>query len=228
MELLEFYNTTKQYPGGYGIDSINFSVDEGEFVVLTGPSGAGKTTLLKMIYLDEFPDDGEIVIDGISSDKITPRKLVKLRRKIGIIFQDFRLFHDRTVYQNLEFILRVTSCPRNEIRTRITKVLLKVGLQHKAHSNTNKLSGGEKQRVAIARALVNNPKLIIADEPFRNLDIETARDIFNLLHSIYKSGTAIILTTHDPSLVAYKKFRVLKMFDGKLIFDSNKEEKGAI
>jgi len=178
------------------------TVNKGEFVLLTGPSGAGKTTLLKMIYLGEKPDKGLVVLDGISSKRVTANKIAKLRRKCGIVFQDFKLFHDRTVFQNLEFVLLVTGCPRKLIKSKIIKVLLRVGLQAKIHD-------------------INEPKIILADEPFRNLDWETANEIFELLLKINQNGTAVILTTHDKLILGRNVFREIIMEEGRIIEDYN-------
>ena len=221
MKLLKLKNITRNYTNVYGIFDINMTINKGEFVLLTGPSGAGKTTLLKMIYLGEKPDKGLVILDGISSKRVTSNKIAKLRRKCGIIFQDFKLFHDRTVFQNLEFILRVTGCPRKLIKSKIIKVLLRVGLQAKTHEKPEVLSGGEQQRVAIARAIINEPKIILADEPFRNLDWETANEIFELLLKINQNGTAVILTTHDKSILGRNVFREIILDEGRIIEDYN-------
>lgn len=224
-KLLTIKNLTKIYKSTFGIENICVSIDNGEFVILSGASGAGKTTLLRMLYLDEKPDAGGIVFDGISSENISKKELICLRRKYGIIFQDFKLFYDRTVYQNLEFVLQVTSCPKKDIKKRIIKTLLYVDLHDRVNDNPKILSGGEQQRLAIARAIINNPKMILADEPFRNLDNDTAFDIYKLLLKINSLGTAIILSTHDKYIIENSPFRKVIISHGKIISDSRKNIK---
>lgn len=219
MKIISLQNISKDYGNDFGIFNVNLNVEKGEFIVMTGPSGAGKSTLLKMIYLGEEPDDGEVIVNRISSLKLNSRNIVRLRRSCGIVFQDFKLFYDRDVYANLEFVLRVTGCHTKMIKSLIVKVLMQVGLQNKMHEMPQNLSGGEQQRVTIARAIINDPLVILADEPFRNLDQETANDIFKLLLKINYSGTAVILTTHDTSMLKSHNFREIKMLDGRLISD---------
>ncbi len=222
-KIIQLKKVSRYYNNNYGIFDIDLLVESGEFIVLTGPSGAGKTTLMKMIYLAEKPDTGEIIFDGISSKKISSSRISKIRRKCGIVFQDFKLFNDRTVYQNLEFVLKVTQNKNNTIKSKITKALLLAGIIDKKNSFPDTLSGGEQQRVAIARALINNPLVVLADEPFRNLDYETAKDIFDLFLKINKDGTAVLLSTHDTSLMDGMMYRHIEMVEGKIISKRDKE-----
>jgi len=222
-EVISLKEISKIYKDDYGISDINLSINRGEFLIITGPSGAGKTTLMKMIYLAEKPDSGELIFDGICSIGISASKISKIRRKCGIVFQDFKLFTDRTVYQNLEFVLKVTQNKRDTIKSKITKTLLKVGITDKKNSFPVTLSGGEQQRVAIARALINEPLVILADEPFRNLDFETAKDILDLFVKINEEGTAVIISTHDTSILAGIDYRNIEIVDGKI---QNEEREG--
>lgn len=193
---------------------LNFSVDEGEFLFLIGKSGAGKTTLLQMIYMNILPQSGYVQFDRFSSDTIKPKLLPDLRRNIGIIFQDFKLLADRTVYENLAFILQITGAKRKHIKRKVFQVLSEVGLAHKQKNKLHQLSGGEKQRVAIARAIINDPKLIIADEPTGNLDPETSEEILEILTSINQRGTSVLFATHDYDLVKKHKAKILRLKNG--------------
>ncbi|VAX23442.1 Cell-division-associated, ABC-transporter-like signaling protein FtsE [hydrothermal vent metagenome] len=193
---------------------LNFNVDEGEFLFLIGKSGAGKTTLLQMIYMNILPQSGYVQFDRFSSDTIKPKLLPDLRRNIGIIFQDFKLLTDRSVYENLAFILQITGANRKQIKRKVFQVLSEVGLAHKQKNKLHQLSGGEKQRVAIARAIINDPKLIIADEPTGNLDPETSEEILEILTSINQRGTSVLFATHDYELVKKHKAKILRLKNG--------------
>lgn len=193
---------------------LNFNVDEGEFLFLIGKSGAGKTTLLQMIYMNILPQSGYVQFDRFSSDTIKPNLLPDLRRNIGIIFQDFKLLADRTVYENLAFILQITGAKGKQIKRKVFQVLSEVGLAHKQKNKLHQLSGGEKQRVAIARAIINDPKLIIADEPTGNLDPETSEEILEILTSINQRGTSVLFATHDYDLVKKHKAKILRLKNG--------------
>ncbi|NOX65548.1 MAG: cell division ATP-binding protein FtsE [Chlorobi bacterium] len=193
---------------------LNFNVDEGEFLFLIGKSGAGKTTLLQMIYMNILPQSGYVQFDRFSSDTIKPNLLPDLRRNIGIIFQDFKLLADRTVYENLAFILQITGAKRKQIKRKVFQVLSEVGLAHKQKNKLHQLSGGEKQRIAIARAIINDPKLIIADEPTGNLDPETSEEILEILTSINQRGTSVLFATHDYDLVKKHKAKILRLKNG--------------
>jgi len=196
---------------------LNLEVQQGEFVFLIGKSGVGKTILLKMIYMDCFPQSGYVQVGEYSSESITPKEIPYLRRKIGIIFQDFQLLTDRNVYDNLAFVLQVIGTPKKEIKKRIYYALSEVGLAHKQTNMPHELSGGEKQRVAIARAIINEPFLILADEPTGNLDPETADEILSILKKINSRGTSVIFATHNYELIRSFDTKIIKLEDGKAI-----------
>ena len=189
-----------EYPNGTrAIRGISTTIEDGEFVFLVGPSGSGKSTIIKMLTGEEIPTAGRIMINGFSVNNIAERQIPMMRRTLGIIFQDFRLIEKKTVYENLEFVMRAVGMPMKEIKNRIAYVLLLVGLEQKAESYPNELSGGEQQRVAIARALVNNPSTIIADEPTGNLDPERSMEIMTLLVKINQLGTTVLVVTHEKA-----------------------------
>jgi cell division transport system ATP-binding protein len=221
--MLRFDNVTKIYPRAgeqTALKHVTFRVAKGEFVFLTGPSGAGKSSILKMIYMDERPTSGEVRISGYSSSTIKHRDIPQLRRRLGIVFQDFRLLEDRTAEQNVAFALEVTGTPKANIAGKVARALTQVGLASKATSYPKELSGGEQQRVAIARAFVNRPMILIADEPTGNLDERATRGIFQLMRDINASGTAVLMATHNLELVRNSSYRTLEMNHGELVFDS--------
>ena len=227
--MIRFTKVTKDYPKlGAALNDVSFSVGKGEFVFLTGPSGAGKSTILKLIYMEERPTDGEVRVAGLSSVTIRPRDIPKLRRKLGIVFQDFRLLEDRTAEANVAFALEVTGTPRSSIASKVSRVLTQVGLASKATSYPRELSGGEQQRVAIARALVNDPVLLIADEPTGNLDDRATRGVFQLLRDINASGTAVLMATHNLDLIRRSDYRSIELNRGKIVFDSAEAARAAI
>ena len=202
--MIDFEHVSKEYKKGgrLALEDINFHVDEGEFVFLLGHSGAGKSTLLKLILREALPTSGKVTVLGKDVAKLRRHKIPYLRRQMGIIFQDFQLLHDRTVYRNLRFVLKATGWTDNEkIDRRIIEVLAEVGMSDKAEKMPSELSGGEQQRIAIARALLNKPKIIIADEPTGNLDPETAASIVSLLQAASKEGTAVVMSTHNIHLI---------------------------
>jgi cell division transport system ATP-binding protein len=205
---------------GLALQDVSLTVNKGEFVFLTGPSGAGKSTLLKLIYMEELPTRGEVWVAGVSSKKVRGRDIAKLRRKLGIVFQDFRLLEDRTAEANVAFALEVTDAPRSAIPARVSRALAQVGLASKATSYPRELSGGEQQRVAIARALVNDPFVLVADEPTGNLDDRATRGVFQLLREINASGTAVVMATHNLELIRRSEFRSIEMNRGQIVFDS--------
>ncbi|PIQ08089.1 MAG: cell division ATP-binding protein FtsE [Ignavibacteriales bacterium CG18_big_fil_WC_8_21_14_2_50_31_20] len=213
--MLSFNNVEFNFKNQPVFNNLNFEVAESEFVFLIGKSGAGKTTLLQMIYMNIIPQSGYVQFDVYSSDTIKPRKLPNLRRNIGIIFQDFKLLEDRTVFENLAFVLEITGAKRREIKHKVYQVLSEVGLSHKQKNKMNQLSGGEKQRIAIARAIINEPKLIIADEPTGNLDPETSKEILDILYKISVRGTSVLVATHNYELVKKYKSRIVRLIDGK-------------
>lgn len=226
--MIRFTKVSKHYPrGGPALEDITFNVRRGEFVFLTGPSGAGKSTILKLVYVAERPTSGEVRVDGKSSVTLTGREIPKLRRRLGVVFQDFRLLDDRTAEQNVAFALEVTGTPHAQIGPKVARVLTQVGLASKATSLPHELSGGEQQRVAIARALVNDPLVLLADEPTGNLDERSTRGIFQLLRDINASGTAVLMASHDLTLVRETKFRTLELNRGRMVFDSAADDPGA-
>jgi cell division transport system ATP-binding protein len=224
--MIRFTHVTKTYPRtGTAVQDVSLHVGKGEFVFLTGPSGAGKTTLLRMVYLEERPTVGEVRVSGTSSLDATGRDVARLRRKLGIVFQDFRLLDNRTAEQNVAFALEVTGTPQAVIGPKVARVLTQVGLSGKGTAYPRELSGGEQQRVAIARALVNDPFLLIADEPTGNLDDRATRGIFQLLREINAGGTAVMMATHNLELIRRQEFRTIEMNRGAIVFDS--QEQGA-
>ena len=219
--MIRFTHVTKQYPkGGPALDDVTFHVNRGEFAFLTGPSGAGKSTILKLIYLDERPSNGEVRVAGQSSVILAASQVPVLRRRLGIVFQDFGLLEDRTAEQNVAFALEVIGTPSRQIGPKVARVLTQVGLAGKSTALPNELSGGEQQRVAIARALVNDPLVLLADEPTGNLDDRATRGIFQLLRDINATGTAVLMATHDLDLVKSMPYRTLELNRGKLVYDS--------
>ena len=219
--MIRFTNVTKQYQRGTtALNDLSLHIAKREFVFLTGASGAGKSTLLRMLYMEERPTAGEVRIADVSSLTASRTDVAKLRRKLGVIFQDFKLLDDRTVEQNVGFALEVIGVPRSSIPARVSRVLPRVGLASKATALPRELSGGEQQRVAIARALVNDPFLIVADEPTGNLDERATRGIFQLLREINASGTAIVMATHNLELTRRAGFRVVELDHGRVIRDS--------
>lgn len=213
--MLSFDNVEFHYKNQPVFTNLNFELDSGEFVFVIGKSGIGKSTLMQLIYMNLFPLTGTVRIAEFDSQTIKPSQIPLLRRKIGVIFQDFKLLPDRDVYQNLAFVLRVTGKSSKEIKRRIDEALNEVGLTHKKLNKPNELSGGEQQRVAIARAILNDPLLILADEPTGNLDPETSGEILALLKKINRRGTAVLVVTHNYDLVKKANERVIKLDDGR-------------
>ena len=213
--MLSFNNVEFRYKSQTIFTDLNFELDEGEFAFLIGKSGIGKSTLLQMIYMNLFPSSGYIRVNGYDTNTVKPRQLPALRKKLGVVFQDFKLLQDRNVYENLAFVLEVTHTPRKEIKPKINKVLSDVGLSNKRLNMPDQLSGGEQQRIAIARALLNDPLLILADEPTGNLDPETSNGILDLLTAINKRGTAVLVATHNYEMVKKMNARIIKLEDGQ-------------
>jgi cell division transport system ATP-binding protein len=219
--MIRFTRVAKEFPRtGLALDDVSFAVTKGEFVFLTGPSGAGKSTILKLIFAEDMPTSGEVKVANVSSATLKRSDIARLRRKLGIIFQDFRLLEDRTAEANVAFALEVTGVPRTLIGGRVARALTQVGLASKSHSYPRELSGGEQQRVAIARALVNDPVVLLADEPTGNLDERATRGVFQLLREINSTGTAVMMATHDLALVQRSDCRVIEMNHGKIVLDS--------
>ena len=219
--MIEFKNVTKQYDdaGNIALCNANFTIENGEFVFLVGSSGAGKTTITKLIMRETNVTEGEVFLDGIDITKLPDKEIPYLRRKMGVVFQDFRLLEDRTVYENVEFAMRVVGTGSREIRKRVPEVLNEVGLNYKAKMYPRQLSGGERQRVALARALANHPLILIADEPTGNLNPKTAMEIMDILDEINRMGTTIIMATHAKDIVDVMKKRVIEVQDGNIIRD---------
>ena len=219
--MILFTNVTKDYArSGVALSNVSFHVRKGEFVFLTGPSGAGKSTILKLVFMEERPTSGEVRVSGINSIDIRRREVPLLRRKLGIVFQDFRLLEDRTAEANVAFALEVTGAPAASIPAKVSSLLMRVGLASKATAFPRELSGGEQQRVAIARALANDPVVLVADEPTGNLDDRATRGIFQLLREINAAGTAVMMATHDIDLIRRHDYRTLEVNRGQLVYDS--------
>ncbi|HSJ63980.1 MAG TPA: cell division ATP-binding protein FtsE [Gemmatimonadaceae bacterium] len=223
--MIRFFHVTKEYARtGAALKDASFRVSKGEFVFLTGPSGSGKSTILKLAFAEERPTSGEVRVVGMNVSKLRRRDVPQLRRKLGIVFQDFRLLDDRTAEENVAFALEVTGTPRNAIPGKVARLLQQVGLGSKAASYPNQLSGGEQQRVAIARALANDPYVVIADEPTGNLDGRATNGVFQLLQDINMGGTAVLMATHDLDLVRRADYRVLELNRGQIVYDSAETE----
>ncbi len=215
-KMIQLFHVSKIYSGNvHALRDITLQINRGEFVFLTGPSGAGKTTLLKLIYCGERPTEGEILVNGINISRIRPSQIPYLRRNIGIVFQDFKLLKDLTVFENVAFALEVTGVRGRELRRGAWKTLRMVGLLDKMDEMPLKLSGGEQQRVAIARALVHHPPILLADEPTGNLDPEITLDIINLMNNFSASGTTVVIATHNTDLVQKYSKRVIRLYKGK-------------
>lgn len=211
---------TKVYPRrGTALASVSFHIEPKEFVILVGPSGAGKSTILKLLTREEKPTSGKIIVGGMDYESMKDKKIPLLRRKIGTVFQDFKLLPNKTVFENVAFALEIVGTTNKEIRHTIPKVLEIVGLTGKEHRYPDELSGGERQRVAIARAMVRQPKILIADEPTGNLDPKHAWDVIRVLEKINKYGTTVLLTTHNQEIVEKLKRRVITIQDGKVVSD---------
>jgi len=221
--LISFQNVTKIYPRNIeALSDISFEIKEGEFICLAGRSGAGKSTLLKLLMAEEKPTQGQIFFNGIEVQKIKSRDLPHFRRKIGAIFQDYKLLNSKTVYENIAYVMEIVGFDEEEIKQDVPQVLDIVGLTNCADHFPEELSGGEKQRVAIARALVTRPKVICADEPTGNLDPYNSRDIIQLLVKIQELGSTVILSTHDKEVINSLKKRVVTLDKGKVIRDEQK------
>ncbi|WP_010278652.1 cell division ATP-binding protein FtsE [Paenibacillus senegalensis] len=225
--MIEMQDVWKTYPDGtHAIRGINLKVNPNEFVYVVGPSGAGKSTFMKMIYREERPTKGQIFVNGFNLEKLKPRKIPFVRRNIGVIFQDFRLLSKLTIYENVAFAMEVIEAPKKLIRKRTMEVLELVRLKDKVDSLPTQLSGGEQQRVAIARAIVNNPAVIIADEPTGNLDPETSMGIMELLEEINFRGTTIIMATHNREIVNNIRKRVIAIEQGLIVRDEARGDYG--
>lgn len=223
-KLIKFDGVSKEYKNGVkALSNINLHIGKGEFVYLVGSSGAGKSTLIKLLLKEEEPTSGRIYLEGNEITKVKNRRIPYIRREIGVVFQDFRLLPNKTVYENVAFAMEILGTPPKDIRRRVPMILSMVDLSRKASSYPEQLSGGEQQRVSIARAIINNPPVLIADEPTGNLDPDTALEIMRALMDINARGTTIIMATHAREIVNNMRKRVLALEDGRLVRD---EEKG--
>ena len=222
--MIRLDNVTKTYPAGArpALDGVSFGIEKGEFVFLIGQSGSGKTTVLRLLLHEEVSDSGLVAVNGRNLNRMASRKVPDLRRKIGCVFQDFRLLPKKTVYENVAFALEVINKSPKAIRRTVPEVLDLVGLQGKAQRMPNELSGGEQQRVAIARAFVNRPLVLLADEPTGNLDPDTSQGIMSLLERINRTGTTVIMATHDNNIVDAMRRRVIELEYGKVIRDQSR------
>ena len=229
--MIEFRNVSKVYNNGTeALHNINLKVEKGEFVFIVGSSGAGKSTFLKLITCEERPNEGQVLIDGQDISHIRKGKIPYVRRKMGLVFQDFRLIDHMTVYDNVAFAMRVVGASPKAIKKRVPYILGLVGLQHKAKHFPTEMSGGERQRVGLARALVNNPSMIIADEPTGNIDPALSYEIVDLLSAINERGTTVLMVTHEHSLVKHFHKRIIQIHSGEIVADTaaiSKEQQAA-
>ena len=219
--IVSLSHVTKRYGKREALRDITLQVEHGGFVFVVGPSGAGKSTLLRLVYMEEFPSEGQVTVAGFVSTRMRRNRIPHLRRKVGLIFQNFKLLEDRNVFENVAFPLYVIGSNRNYIRKTVLDILGRVGLYQKRNSFPHELSGGEQQRVAIARALANSPYVLLADEPTGNLDPVVAREILKLLFRINVAGTAVIMATHDHDLVRQYRQRIVHLEHGEIVQDEN-------
>jgi cell division transport system ATP-binding protein len=223
--VIRFHNVFKSFPNGaLALKDVTFHVSKGEFVFLTGHSGAGKSTIMKLLFAEQRPTQGDVRVSGFAVSSIGSRDIPRLRRRLGVVFQDFRLLDDRTAAENVAFALEVTGARHDTIPARVMRVLTQVGLAAKARAHPRELSGGEQQRVAIARALVNDPAILLADEPTGNLDERATRGVFQLLREINAMGTVVVMATHDLDLVRQAPYRTIELRDGAVVYDSSEDE----
>ncbi|MBI5399421.1 cell division ATP-binding protein FtsE [Candidatus Saganbacteria bacterium] len=218
--MIELINVSKSYSNGIDVLlNINLFVGKEEFVFIVGPSGAGKTTMMKLLYREEVPTSGKVIVDRVNVAELDSKQVPYLRRNIGVVFQDYKLLPKRTVFENVAFALRVTGAPRSTIRRKVMQALELVGMLGRANSFPDELSGGEKQRACIARAIVNNPPILLADEPTGNLDPTTSWDIIQLLEKINKRNTTVLISTHNKGIVDDMKRRVVALESGRIVRD---------
>ena len=218
--MISLANVSARFSDTIGVEGITFDINKGEFVCITGPTGAGKSTILKLLYMDIKPSSGRVTVEEFDSGSITRKQIPYLRRKVGMIFQDFKLLNDRNVYDNIAFALRATGYKRGDVRKMTARVLVQVDLNHRRYHLPDQLSGGEQQRVAIARALVVEPYVILADEPTGNLDPESSKSILDILINIQQQGTSVVLATHDYHMIEGMGFRRIHLENGKVKSDS--------
>ncbi len=217
--IISIYHADLRYGEHYALRDVNLQVANGEFLFLVGPSGAGKSSLLRLLTMDEFPTEGRVVVGSFVSSRMKRARIPSLRREIGVVFQDFRLLDDRSVFDNIAFAQMVVGVNSAEIKRNVSRVLNWVGLHHKRNQDVRTLSGGERQRVAIARAIVNSPRILLADEPTGNLDPEVSQEVIDLLFRINSAGTAVVMCTHDHIMVRQYGERIVKLEDGRVVAD---------
>ena len=217
--MIQLYGVSKFYEGVPALREVSFTVDKGEFVFVTGPSGAGKTTLLKILFCAELADEGQLIIQGVNAFRLNSRNIPYLRRNMGFVFQDYKLLPHKTVYENIALALKVVGTPYGDIERRVFQVLKKVGMEEKQHLTPPKLSGGEQQKIAVARALVNEPQVLLADEPTGNLDPQSGQDVFRLFKDINMKGTTVLVATHDWETVRKMQRRIITMEHGRVTDD---------
>lgn len=223
--MIQLYNVSKVYPAGNkALLDINLKIEKGDFVFLVGASGAGKSSFMKLLLREELPTRGQVFVAGKSMNRMKRREVPFLRRNLGMVFQDFRLLNNYTVFENVAFALRVVEAPVRDIPQRVEEVLRLVGLSGKGQTLPERLSGGEQQRVGIARAIINNPRILLADEPTGNLDTDTSWEIMNILNEVNKRGTTVVMATHAVDIVDKMRRRVIEIENGRLIRD---EKRGA-
>ncbi|HEX5387816.1 MAG TPA: cell division ATP-binding protein FtsE [Gemmatimonadales bacterium] len=227
--MIRFQHVVKTFPNGaLALKDVTFHVAKGEFVFLTGHSGAGKSTIMRLLFAEQRPTQGEVRVSNFSVASMRASDIAKLRRRLGVVFQDFRLLDDRTAAENVAFALEVTGARRDTIPARVMRVLTQVGLAAKSRAYPRELSGGEQQRVAIARALVNDPSILLADEPTGNLDERATRGVFQILREINAGGTVIVMATHNLDLVRQTNYRTIELREGAIVYDSAEDAAGAV
>jgi cell division transport system ATP-binding protein len=226
--VIRFHNVFKTFPNGaLALKDVSFHVSKSEFVFLTGHSGAGKSTILKLLFAEQRPSQGDVKVSGFSIGDMRSGDIPKLRRRLGVVFQDFRLLEERSAAENVAFALEVTGARRDTIPARTMRVLTQGGLAAKSRAHPRELSGGEQQRVAIARALVNDPAILLADEPTGNLDERATRGVFQLLREINAGGTVVVMATHDLDLVRQTSYRTIELREGAIAYDSAVDDRAA-
>ncbi|MFQ6607071.1 MAG: cell division ATP-binding protein FtsE [Fidelibacterota bacterium] len=214
--MIKFTDATYAFKGGAGVSNASFSVSKGDFICILGPTGAGKTTLLKMIYMDAIPQEGTVEVAGYNSDRIKSKQVALLRRKVGMVFQDFELLGDRSVFENVALPLHVVGMSREEVHAKVDRVLNELGLATKSHLFPYQISGGEQQIVSLARAIVKDPLVVLADEPTGNLDPVASFQILKLLEKINEAGTAVLMATHNYNLVKDRDYRFIEIVQGQV------------